>query len=134
METDASMLRLLDEANVLQAVFALCENEALVGEILLFQTCIAKCWRDRANIPVAPELPEHLALLERLWVAAVPNKPFPGKSNPECERKRRYSFPFSKVIFFFFFLKGRYVGFQGDAPASDFRSMGTREKNSFVLF
>lgn len=86
MEMDAGNLKSLDEANVLQAVFPLCENEALQGEILAFQLSLSKCWRDRANQTLSPDNPEHMALLERLWNSTVvPARPFPGKSSPECE-------------------------------------------------
>lgn len=88
MELDALNLKSLDEANVLQAVFPLCENEALQSEILAFQLSLGKCWRDRANQSVSPDNPEHMSLLERLWNSAVPGpaRPFPGKSSPECDK------------------------------------------------
>lgn len=38
------------------------------------------------------------------------------------------------LLFVFFFLTGRALGFQGDAPASDFRSMGVLALDQLVYF
>ncbi len=114
MDLDSGNLAALEEANVIQAVFPLCENDALTAQVAEFQGAMCRCWRERASVLVQPEShPEHVQLLERLWSNAVaPPRPFPGKTSSEW----------------------RLLGFQGDSPASDFRSMGLLALDMLVYF
>jgi hypothetical protein len=83
---DATYLKALEEAQLLQALFPLCENEALTNQLVEFQVSQVKCWRDRASVPVNTELAQHCGLLERLWLAVGSAKPFPGRSSAEWKQ------------------------------------------------
>ncbi len=114
IDLDSANLAALEEASVLQAIFPLCENDALTLQVATFQVSTCRCWRERASILVQPEThPDHMQLLERLWVAIVtPPRAFPGKTSSEW----------------------KLLGFQGESPASDFRSMGLLALDMLVYF
>ena len=110
MVMDCNVVHELEEASVCASIFPLCENSALAANIAKFQLCMCRAYQKQAAIAVDPELSQHLELLQKLW--NVTNKPFPGKSSPEWKQ----------------------LGFQCDAPASDFRSMGAYALELLVFF
>jgi len=111
MKLDPNAVYELEQASVLEGIFPLCENTALAPQICAFEEQMCACWRERSNIKVDSDNPAHLEQLKKLWVAGS-LKPFPGKVSPLWKE----------------------LGFQGENPMTDFRSMGMFALDQLVYF
>lgn len=137
LRIDSTLLRDMEAAQLPQAIFPLCENEALMLHVVDLQEQMLKCWKERAAVPVNMDLPEHLALLERLWVAVgVQGKPFPGRSGKDWKE-----LGFQRCVLRLGGLSmadecsgGAHAHICSDSPASDFRGMGILGLEQLVYY
>ena len=112
LQSDRSWLDAFEEGKFFEAIFPLCENESMTGYICDLELEMCHCWRERTKEMVSADNQRHMALLERLWKGCNPSKPFPGKASKEWKE----------------------LGFQGESPLSDFRSMGVLALEHLVYF